>query len=97
MDWIIFIIGMIVGVILLEVGKHFLIRKTGKFIFIIIILVVLFIVFSAIFIKTDTFKDNSAIKTGAAIADVFTSGTEEVRNEGTTAGSSLFNSTFKKE
>ncbi len=97
MDWMIFFIGMIAGVIVFEVCKHFLVKKTGKFVVIALILLVLFIVFSAVFIKTDAFKDSTAVKTGAAIAGVFTSGTEDVRKEGATAGSSLFNSTFKKE
>jgi hypothetical protein len=97
MDWLIFAIGMVAGVLVFEFFKHYVVRKSGKFIVIGIVILVLFIIFSAVFVNTDTFKDSSFIKTGAAIADVFSKNTGDVTKDTLSKSSSLFNSTFKKE
>ncbi len=102
MDWLVLLVGMIVGVLIFELSKHFIVKRAGRFIIFIIVLAVLFIIASAILIKNESFKDNVAIQTGASIANIFTKGAEEVGGsdiikEGSSKGSSIFNSTFKKE
>ncbi len=97
MNWFIFIIGMAIGILLFEFVKHFMVKKMGRLVVILVVLFVLFVVFSALFNDSETFKDSQAVKTGAAIADVFTKNTEGVRKEGISKSSSLLNSTFRKE
>ncbi|MFH1332173.1 MAG: hypothetical protein ABIH63_02710 [archaeon] len=97
MDWLIFIIGMVVGVLLFEVAKHFFFKRTGRLVLFLVIVFILFIIFSAVFAKNDFFKENKFVQTGAAIANVFSKNTEGVRQEGLDKGSGLFNSTFKRE
>ncbi len=97
MDWIIFIIGMVVGVLAFEVAKHFLLKRTGRLVFFLVVILILFIIFSAIFAKNEVFKDSKVVQTGAAVANVFTKSTEGVREEGVERGTALINSTFKRE
>lgn len=95
MDWLIFFAGVAIGIVLFEFAKHFFVKRAGRLVIFIVILFVLFVVFSAVFINSGTFKDSKAVQTGASIANVFTKNTEGVR-EGV-KNSSLFNSTFKRE
>lgn len=97
MDWLVFIIGMVIGVLIFEVVKHFFLRRTGRFVLFLVLLFILFIIFSAIFAKTDFFEGNKFVQTGAAIANVFSVNTEGFTEEGVEKGSSIFNSTFKRE
>ncbi|MEM4245258.1 MAG: hypothetical protein QXR60_03590 [Candidatus Nanoarchaeia archaeon] len=102
MDWFVLLVGMIVGVLIFEFSKHFFVKRAGRFIIFLIIILVLFIIASAFLVKNESFKDNVAIQTGAAIANIFTKGAEEagdgdIIKEGYSKGSTIFNSTFKKE
>jgi phosphoglycerol transferase MdoB-like AlkP superfamily enzyme len=100
MDWLILIIGMVTGVLIFEFFKHFVLKRTGKWVVILLVLFVLFVVFSAVFVNTDTFKGSPIIQTGAAVANVFTKGGESVGNvtkDVSDKGSSFIDSSFKKE
>lgn len=100
MDWIVFVVGMIAGIVIYQVLKHFMVKKIGRVIVFLVVLMVIFVIVSAFLVKNDSFKDNVAIQTGAAIANVFTSGnsiTGNVAKESVEKTSSVFNSTFKRE
>jgi len=97
MDWLVLIAGMVIGILVYEFFKHFVIKKMGRLVILLVVVLVIFVVFSAIFANNESFKDNSLIKTGAAVAGVFTKGTEDVKKAGLSESSVMFNSTFKKE
>ncbi len=69
MEFIHIIILIIMAIFLLEILKHFLVKKTSKTIILIFIILVFFLLFSYNFKDVDFLKENQFIQTGAVIAD----------------------------
>lgn len=69
MDIVQIAVGAIICIVLMELIKHFFFKKTAKLVIMLIIIFILFLVFSYAFKNVESFQDNKLVQTGAVVAD----------------------------